>query len=69
MFSVNSVALLNGFSEHFLSSEYRKVYKSLQKFRDIHGKYGEKKLFNPENIKIARSNLWKDEKKALKEIK
>ena len=28
-----------------------------------------KKLFNPENVKQARSNLSKDEKKALKEIK
>ena len=28
-----------------------------------------KKLFNPENVKQARSNLSKEEKKALKEIK
>ena len=29
----------------------------------------EKELFNPKNVKIARSNFSKDEKKALKEIK
>ena len=29
----------------------------------------EKELFNPKNVKIARSNFNKDEKKALKEIK
>ena len=29
----------------------------------------EKELFNPKNAKIARSNLSKDEKKALKGIK
>ena len=29
----------------------------------------EKELFNPKNVKIAGSNLSKDEKKALKEIK
>ena len=26
-------------------------------------------MFNPENVKIARSNLSKDEKRALREIK
>ena len=29
----------------------------------------EKELFNPKNVKIARSNFSKDEKKALKEVK
>ena len=29
----------------------------------------EKELFNPKNVKITRSNLSKDEKTALKEIK
>ena len=40
-------------------------YKSLETFI----KNMEKELFNPENVKIVRSNPSKDEKKALKEIK
>ena len=40
-------------------------YKSLETFIENM----EKELFNPKNVKIARSNLSKDEKKALKEIK
>ena len=40
-------------------------YKSLQTFIENM----EKELFNSKNVKIARSNLSKDEKKALKEIK
>ena len=40
-------------------------YKSLETFIENM----EKELFNLKNIKIARSNLSKDEKKALKEIK
>ena len=40
-------------------------YKSLETFIEN----TEKELFNPKNVKIARSNLSKDEKKALKEIK
>ena len=40
-------------------------YKSLETFTENM----EKELFNPKNVKIARSNLRKNEKKALKEIK
>ena len=40
-------------------------YKNLETFIENM----EKEPFNPKNVKIARSNLRKDEKKALKEIK
>ena len=40
-------------------------YKSLETFIENM----EKELFNPKNVKTARSNLSKDEKKALKQIK